>query len=387
MFNICLVASIPVTLCVCAAVIEADSCDEDHEMKKRDMEQFGDDDSGLMTVWKLACTAPPTCAHGVLHVSLVKLALSQQEVVVGLGAAPGVVHDAAVRGRSVLLQQPGQREGRLKVAADAVSGSRRWLADQHKGKVQDDCVPPTSSPWLCSAATSSPARGSSPPGEPPARRASSPAAACSSSPPPRQQSATKRPTITAVFPACALWGRGRTWQHTHLEHELGCVQEVVGLPVELHRLQSFLLLQQVRGVLGEQGFDLLHVVGPGELHRFVPLGWIRVHMRENRELVPLRCRNTGSSIDAESSSLDSHLVEVDAGVHRCFGLVALQVGLHRLLTHAHGGKHLSDLLQTHADGENFNIFNGRPSCRRGVGLTGSSLWFSGSSAVSLSRPS
>lgn len=46
----------------------------------------------------------------------------------------------------------------------------------------------------------------------------------------------------------------------------------------------------------------------------------------------------------------SHLVQMDAGVHGRFGLVALEVGLHSLLTHAHGGEHLADLLQ-HADGE------------------------------------
>lgn len=76
----------------------------------------------------------------------------------------------------------------------------------------------------------------------------------------------------------------RSGRHTHLEHELGCVQEVVGLPVELHRLQGFVLLQQVRGVLGEQRFDLLHVVGPGELHRFVPLRWIQEHTRRKGEV-------------------------------------------------------------------------------------------------------
>lgn len=46
----------------------------------------------------------------------------------------------------------------------------------------------------------------------------------------------------------------------------------------------------------------------------------------------------------------SHLVQMDAGVHGGLGLVAFEVGLHRLLTHAHGGEHLADLLQ-HADGE------------------------------------
>lgn len=41
----------------------------------------------------------------------------------------------------------------------------------------------------------------------------------------------------------------------------------------------------------------------------------------------------------------SHLIQMDAGVDRSFGLVAFQVGAHRLLTHAHGGKHLTDVLQ------------------------------------------
>lgn len=46
----------------------------------------------------------------------------------------------------------------------------------------------------------------------------------------------------------------------------------------------------------------------------------------------------------------SHLVQMDAGVDGSFGLVASDVGLHSLLTHAHGGKHLSNLLQ-HGGGE------------------------------------
>lgn len=75
-------------------------------------------------------------------------------------------------------------------------GSRCWTSRlaqwQREGDSCQVPVPPTSSPWLCSAATSSPARGSSPPDEPPTRRASSPAAACSSSPPPHQQSATNQ---------------------------------------------------------------------------------------------------------------------------------------------------------------------------------------------------
>ena len=57
----------------------------------------------------------------------------------------------------------------------------------------------------------------------------------------------------------------------HREHELGGVQEVVGLAVELHRLQGLVLLQQMRRVLGQQGLDLLHVVGLGQLHSLVPL--------------------------------------------------------------------------------------------------------------------
>lgn len=59
-------------------------------------------------------------------------------------------------------------------------------------------------------------------------------------------------------------------------------------------------------------------------------------------------------IVVQSSFLNSHLVEVDAGVDSRFGLVALQVGFHRLLAHAHGGKHLSNLLQTRRQREIFN---------------------------------
>lgn len=46
---------------------------------------------------------------------------------------------------------------------------------------------------------------------------------------------------------------------------------MVGFPVEFHHLQGFILLQKVRGVFGKKRFDLLHVVGPGKFHRFVPL--------------------------------------------------------------------------------------------------------------------
>lgn len=41
----------------------------------------------------------------------------------------------------------------------------------------------------------------------------------------------------------------------------------------------------------------------------------------------------------------SHLVQMDARVNSGFGLVALEVGIHSLFTHAHSGKHLSNLLQ------------------------------------------
>lgn len=96
-------------------------------------------------------------------------------------------------------------------------------------------------------------------------------------------------------------------------------------------------------------------------------------------------------IVVQSSFLNSHLVEVDAGVDSRFGLVALQVGFHRLLAHAHGGKHLSDLLQTRRQRDlqrtrRHTADHGAPA-GGASGLTGSSLWFSGSSAVSLSRPS
>lgn len=46
----------------------------------------------------------------------------------------------------------------------------------------------------------------------------------------------------------------------------------------------------------------------------------------------------------------SHLVQMDTGVNSSFGLVAPNVGFHSLLTHTHGGKHLSNLLQ-HSGGE------------------------------------
>ena len=57
-----------------------------------------------------------------------QLPLGQQEEVVGLGAAPGVVHHAVVRGRGVLLQEPVQRRrgletprGRVTVSAALVN--------------------------------------------------------------------------------------------------------------------------------------------------------------------------------------------------------------------------------------------------------------------------
>lgn len=47
----------------------------------------------------------------------------------------------------------------------------------------------------------------------------------------------------------------------------------------------------------------------------------------------------------------SHLVQMDTGVNGSLGLVAFQVGLHSLFTHAHGGKHLPNILK-HRDGNN-----------------------------------
>lgn len=41
----------------------------------------------------------------------------------------------------------------------------------------------------------------------------------------------------------------------------------------------------------------------------------------------------------------SYLIQMDTYVNSSFGLVALQVGLYSLFTHAHGGKHLTNLLQ------------------------------------------
>lgn len=51
----------------------------------------------------------------------------------------------------------------------------------------------------------------------------------------------------------------------------------------------------------------------------------------------------------------SHLVQMDTGVDGSFGLVALQVRLHSLFTHANSGKHLSDILK-HKDGDNRGLF-------------------------------
>lgn len=41
----------------------------------------------------------------------------------------------------------------------------------------------------------------------------------------------------------------------------------------------------------------------------------------------------------------SHLVQMDTGVNGSFGLVAFKVGVHGLFAHAHGCKHLANILQ------------------------------------------
>lgn len=108
----------------------------------------------------------------------------------------------------------------------------------------------------------------------------------------------------------------------------------------------------------------------------------------------LSLRNCG----AAGSLSVSHLVQVDAGVHGSFGLAALQVSLHSLLTHAHSGKHLSGFLKhTHGDNKGaidvWTIAGNKEDIKElfRVGfecfwLTGNSLWFSGSRVLSFSRP-
>ena len=41
----------------------------------------------------------------------------------------------------------------------------------------------------------------------------------------------------------------------------------------------------------------------------------------------------------------SYLVQMNAGVDRSLGLIAFEIGIHGLFTHAYGDKHLSDFLQ------------------------------------------
>lgn len=54
-----------------------------------------------------------TCAHGILHVASIQLPLSQQEEVIRLRSAPGVVHNTAVWRVGIFLKQPGKCKFRL----------------------------------------------------------------------------------------------------------------------------------------------------------------------------------------------------------------------------------------------------------------------------------
>lgn len=74
-----------------------------------------------------------------------------------------------------------------------------------------------------------------------------------------------------------------------LEHEFGCIKEIVGLPIQLHRLQGFILLQKMQRIFGEKRFDLLHVVGPGEFHCFVPLREEKTTFIHNYHIIALAC--------------------------------------------------------------------------------------------------
>lgn len=66
----------------------------------------------------------------------------------------------------------------------------------------------------------------------------------------------------------------KCYWHRHqayLKHEFGCIQKMVRFPIQFHHLQSFILLKKMCGIFGKKRFNLLHVVGPGKFHCFVPL--------------------------------------------------------------------------------------------------------------------
>lgn len=133
-------------------------------------------------------------------------------------------------------------------------------------------LPHTSFLWLCSAVTSSPARGNFQQDVLPAHRASSPAAAGSFSLPPPLLSVRVDPDskvcahihYQSLIYLCVCFGIfpesvrrtffltwpfiNPVWKHVvmlqlvtstnimYLEHEFGCVKKMVGFPIKFHRL-------------------------------------------------------------------------------------------------------------------------------------------------------
>lgn len=167
-----------------------------------------------------------TCAYGILHVAVIQLPLSEQEEVIRLRSTPGIVHKTIVWRGCIFLKQPSECKCCL-ITADGLTLHSTILYSVHSVwslsfkiltsapeqainnieklllktkkiysryicKVNCNILPQTSSLWLCSAVTSSPARGNFQQDVQPTRRASLLAVVGSFSPPPDLLSADRQ---------------------------------------------------------------------------------------------------------------------------------------------------------------------------------------------------
>ena len=65
----------------------------------------------------------------------------------------------------------------------------------------------------------------------------------------------------------------------YLEEELGCLQVVVGLAIQLHSIDDLVLLKQMFSILGQQGINLSYIVSFGQINGCVPL--VQLHATIN----------------------------------------------------------------------------------------------------------
>lgn len=64
-----------------------------------------------------------------------------------------------------------------------------------------------------------------------------------------------------------------------------CVKEVIGFTVELDGIDSFVLVEQVTGIFGQQRINVTQLILPGQLYGSVPL--TECHTAVHRVLDPV----------------------------------------------------------------------------------------------------